>query len=99
LSVVPDKPGIGDRATVPTDKPRDLKRPLEIQPDTTSPEKLRKLNQVPSSTKPGEEVPEIMRPPKVIVPLSDVVLEELMPVIHTTIIDAGVPMASVRNHF
>ncbi len=99
LSVLPDKPGVDDRAFVPTDKFRNLerpegqaRRPLEIVPD-----KFRKLNQVPPSTKTGEgEVPEEMRPPRVIVPLSDCDLEELMPVLLTATIDAGVPIASVR---
>jgi hypothetical protein len=108
LSVSPDKPGVDDRAFVPTDKFRNLehpegqaKRPLEIIPGVDvqpyiSPEKFRKLNEVPSSTKPEEEVPEAKRPPRVIVPLTNCALEELMPVILTTTIDAGVPMASVK---
>ncbi len=107
LSVLPDKPGVDDRAFVPTDKFRNLEhpegqpRPLEIIPGVDiqpfiSPDKFRNLDHVPSSTRPGEEeIPEEKRPPRVIVPLSDYVLEELMPVIFTTNIDAGVPMASV----
>ena len=107
LSVQPDRPGVDDRAFVPKDKFRDLdhpegrRRPLEIVPGVdiqpfVSPDKFRNLDHVPSSTRLEEEVPEAMRPPRVIVPLSDTELEELMPVILTTIIDAGVPMAIVR---
>jgi hypothetical protein len=109
LSVVPDKPRVEDQAVVPPGKLRNAgppqgqaKRPLEIVPSAAdqplvSPNKLRKLNQVPPSTRPEEgQVPEAMRPPRVIVPLSDCVLEELMPVLLTATIDAGVPMASVR---
>ena len=104
LSVVPDKPGVDDRAFVPTDKFRNLdhpqgqRRPLEILPGVgDQPDKHRKLNPLSPLTKPGEgEVPEEMRPPRVIVPLKDSDLEELMPVILTATIDAGVPMATVR---
>ncbi len=112
MKVIPDKPGVDDRAFVPTDKFRNLerpeeqaRRPLEIIPGVDiqpfiSPDKFRNLDHVPPSTKPGEEeIPEEKRPPRVIVPLSDYVLEELMPVILTTTIDAGVPMASVRFIF
>ncbi len=111
LSVLPDKPGVDDRAFIPTDKFRNLehpqgpeRRPLEIIPGVdiqpfVSPDKFRNLDHVPPSTRPAEgEIPEEKRPPRVIVPLSDCVLEELMPVILTTTIDAGVPMASVRFH-
>jgi hypothetical protein len=106
LSVSPDKQGVDDRAFVPKDKFRNLehpqgRRPLEIIPGVDvqpfiSPDKFRKLNEVPSSIKPEEEVPEAKRPPRVIVPLTNCALEELMPVILTTTIDAGVPMASVK---
>jgi hypothetical protein len=108
---VPDKPGVDDRAFLPTDKFRNLeapqsqaKRPLEIVPGVDiqpfiSPDKFRKLDHVPSSTKPEGEVPEEKRPPRVIKPLTDTVLEELMPVILTTTIDAGVPMATVSFRF
>ncbi len=111
LNISPGKPGVDDRPFVPTDKFRNLerpegqaKRPLEIIPSAPDqpfgpPDKLRKLNEVPSSIRPGEEAPEEKRAPRVIVPLSDSVIEELMPVILTTKIDAGVPMATVRNHF
>jgi hypothetical protein len=86
LSVVPDKPGVDDRAFVPTDKFRNLeqpkgqRRPLEILPGV-------------------EEVSEEKRPPRVLVPLKDSDLEELMPVILTTKIDAGSPMSTVRIYF
>ncbi|CAF2102857.1 unnamed protein product, partial [Rotaria magnacalcarata] len=105
LSVQPDKPGVDDRAFVPQDKFRDLehpqgkgRRPLEIIPgvDTqpfVSPDKFRNLDHIPTLMKP-EDIPlEASRPPRVIVPLSNCELEELMPVILTTTIDAGVPMA------
>ena len=109
LSVAPDDKGVDDRGFVPTDKFRNLEhpegppRPLQIVPgvDTQpfiSPDKFRKLNQVLPSTKPEEaQVPEDKRPPRVIVPLKDTVIEELMPILLTATIDAGVPMASVRD--
>ncbi len=109
LSVLPDKPGVDDRAFVPTDKFRNLerpegqaRRPLEIVPGVdiqsfVSPDKFRNLDHVPPSTRPGEEeIPEEKRPPRVIQPLSNSDLEELMPVLLTTTIDAGAPMATVR---
>ncbi len=106
LSVSPDKQGVDDRAFIPKDKFRNLdhpqgRRPLEIVPGVDiqpfiSPDKFRKLNEIPTSTKPEAEIPEAKRPPRVIVPLTDSALEELMPVILTTTIDAGVPMASVK---
>jgi hypothetical protein len=112
LSVLPDKRGVDDRAFVPTDKFRNLerpqgqeRRPLEIVPGVDvqpfiSPDKFRNLDQVSPLTRTQEgKVPEAMRPPRVIVPLSDSDLEELMPVILTTTIDAGVPMATVSIHF
>jgi hypothetical protein len=65
-----------------------------------TPEKFGKLKPVPPSTKAGEEeVPEEKRPPRVIETLGDVVIEELMPVILTTKIDAGVPIARVSIRF
>ncbi|CAF4634258.1 unnamed protein product, partial [Rotaria magnacalcarata] len=102
LSVQPDKPGVDDRAFVPEDKFRNLeqgRRPLEIIPgiDTqpfVSPDKFRNLDHIPTSIKP-EDVPlEARRPPRVITPLSNCELEELMPVLLTTTIDAGIPMAT-----
>ena len=109
LSVVPDKPGVDDRPFLPTDKFRDLerpqgRRPLEIVPGVdiqpfVPPEKFRNLEHVPPYSKPEEgEVPEAKRPPRVIVPLNDCELEELMPVILTATVDAGVPMATVSRH-
>ena len=109
LDVSPDKPGVDERPFVPTDKFRSLeqpqgqaKRPLEIIPGVdnesfTSPEKFRKLNEVPTSTKPEEqEVPEAKRAPRVIKPLTNATtVEELMPVLLTTTVDAGSPMATV----
>jgi hypothetical protein len=55
-----------------------------------------KLKPIPTGTKPGEESKEPKRPPKVIVPLVDTDMEEQMPIIFVTTIDAGVPMATVR---
>ena len=103
LSVLPDAPGVDDRPFVPTDKFSDLenpdargKRPIAINPAADlSPEKLRNLKPIPTGTTPQEEVVEPMRPPSVIVPLADTVLEEQMPVVFTTTIDAGSPMATV----
>ncbi len=108
VDLLPEKPGVEDQATVPPGKLRNVpspdektKRPINIVPGTpgqplVSPAELRKLKPTPSSTQPEEEVPEAMRPPLVIVPLADTVIEELMPIVLTTKIDAGVPMASVR---
>ncbi|CAF3405101.1 unnamed protein product [Rotaria sp. Silwood1] len=111
LSILPDKPGVDERPFIPQDKFRDLdhpegkgRRPLEIIPGVdiqpfVPPEKFHKLDHVPPMTKPEQEVaPEAMRPPRVIVPLNDCILEELMPVILTATIDAGVPMASFTWH-
>ncbi len=96
---------------MPTDKFRNLerpqgpdRRPLEIVPGVdnqpfVSPDKFNKLNQVPPMARTEEgEVLEEKRPPRVIQPLSNVDLEELMPVLLTTTIDAGSPMATVRVH-
>ncbi|CAF3840080.1 unnamed protein product, partial [Adineta steineri] len=108
LSIIPEKPpGADDHAKVPTDKNRiknqpegQTPRPLKLIPPTqlplsNSPDKLRKLNHVSPTAKPEKaEAPEKIRPPRVIVPLSDTDLEELMPVLLTAKIDAGVPMAS-----
>lgn len=110
LTVSPDKKGVDDRPFLPTEKFRNLerpegqaKRPLEIVPGVDvqpfiSPEKFRKLNEIPGKTKPEQETPEPKRPPRVLVPLADCTLEEMMPVLFATTIDAGVPMASVRIH-
>ncbi len=98
LSIIPEKPGVEDRAVVPTDKLRNLERPVGAAPRPLeiTPDKFGKLKPVPPSTKTGEgEVVQAMRPPRVIVPLSDSDLEELMPVLLTATIDAGVPTASV----
>jgi hypothetical protein len=82
LKIIPDKGGDEDRASVPSSKrPRGQeRRPLEVAP---SPKQLKKVSQE-------------MRPPRVLVPLSDSDVEESMPVILTTKIDAGEPKASVR---
>jgi hypothetical protein len=112
VGLLPEKPGVEDQAVVPPGKLRNVpspdektKRPINIVPGSPgqpvpSPAELRKLKPIPSSTQPEEEVPEALRPPRVIVPLTDTVIEELMPIVLTTKIDAGVPMASVRAfHF
>jgi hypothetical protein len=85
LNVIPDKRRDEDRATVPSSKRprREERRPVEIVP---SPEELNK-------------VPQDMRPPLVLVPLSDSDVEESMPVILTTKVDAGEPTAKVRIQF
>ncbi|CAF4147161.1 unnamed protein product, partial [Rotaria sp. Silwood2] len=106
LSVLPDKTRVDDRAFIPQDKFRNLdapegkgRRPLEIIPGVdvqpfVSPEKFRKLDHVEPSERPERELQEPKRAPRVIAPLSNCDLEELMPVLLTTTIDAGVPMAS-----
>jgi hypothetical protein len=110
LSVIPDERGVDERPFVPTDKFRNLeqpqgqvRRPLEIIPGVdvqpfVSPDKFRKLDHVTPSTRPEEEeIPEEKRPPRIIEKIGDVVIEELMPVLLTTTIDAGSPMAAVRD--
>ncbi|CAF4355537.1 unnamed protein product, partial [Rotaria sordida] len=91
---------------VPQDKFRNLehpeakgRRPLEIIPGVdiqpfVPPEKFLKLDHVPPSERPERELAEPKRAPRVISPLTNCELEELMPVLLTTTIDAGVPMAS-----
>ena len=109
LSVMPDKPGVDDRPFVPTDKFRNLEnpegkgpRPLEIIPGVDaqpfiSPEKFNNLKPIPTGTRPEDQVVEPKRPPRIIVPLADCDLEEQMPVVFTTTIDAGSPMATVSH--
>ncbi|CAF4689160.1 unnamed protein product, partial [Rotaria sp. Silwood2] len=106
VNVVPDKPGVDDRAFVPQDKFRNLdapegkgRRPLEIIPGVdiqpfVPPEKFRKLDHVEPVERPERESLEPKRAPRVIAPLNNCELEELFPVLLTTTIDAGVPMAS-----
>ena len=108
VGLLPEQPGKPDQAPVPPGKMRNLKtpegqgkRPLEIVPGAPgqpipTPEQLRGLKPIPTEAKPEDEVPEAKRPPRVIVPLSDGVVEEDMPIVLTTKIDAGVPMATVR---
>jgi hypothetical protein len=112
VGLLPDKPpGVEDQAVVPPGKLRNVpspddktKKPINIvpgspgQPVPTSAE-LRKLKPIPATTLPEEEVPEALRPPRVIIPLTDTVIEELMPIVLTTKIDAGVPIASVSVFF
>ncbi len=85
---MPDKPGVDDRAFVPTDKFRNLEHPQG--------QARRPLEIVPAE---GATVVEGQRPPRVLIPLSDGDIEELMPVILTTTIDSGAPMATVRVDF
>jgi hypothetical protein len=108
VDLLPEKPGVEDQAPVPPGTLRNLKtpegpgkQPLQIVPTAPGqpvipPEQLRKLKPTPTSTKPVEEAPIPMRPPRVIVPLTDSVIEELMPIVLTTKIDAGVPLATVN---
>ena len=107
IGLLPDQTAPADEATVPPGKLRNKpkpeekgKRPIEIVPGTPgqpvpTPEELRKLKPTPTDVQPEDETPEAMRPPKVIVPLKDTVIEEMMPIVLATTIDAGVPMASV----
>lgn len=107
VGLIPEKPADEDQGVVPPGKLRNTgspddkgKRPLDIKPGSPgqpvpTPAELRKLRPIPATEQPEEETPEAMRPPKVIVPLSDVVIEELMPIVLVTTIDAGVPMATV----
>jgi hypothetical protein len=98
LSVLPDKPGVEDQANVPgqgVKRPRGQeRRPLEVIP---TPDQLK---QVPPFARTEEgAVQEEVRPPRVLVPLKDSSIEESMPAILTSKIDAGSPMGSVRFHF
>lgn len=111
IGLLPEKPGVQDQAPVPPGKMRNLKspegsgkKPLEIVPGAPgqpvfTPEQQRGLKPIPSTTKPEEEAPDAKRPPRIIIPLSDSVVEEQMPIVLTTTIDAGVPMATVRYPF
>ena len=70
------------------------RRGVDNQP-FIEPERFLNLRPIPPKMKPEDELKEPKRPPKVIVPLADTDMEEQMPVIFTTTIDAGVPMATV----
>lgn len=108
VSLIPDKSPADDQATVPPGTLRNKptpddqgKRPINIVPGSPgqpvlSPAELKKLNPIPSSTQPEEQQPATLRAPKVIVPLADTVIEESLPIVFTTTIDAGVPMATVN---
>lgn len=72
------------------------RRGVDNQP-FIEPEKFLNLKPIPSKTQPEDENAALMRPPKVIVPLVDSALEEMMPVILTATVDAGVPMATVGH--
>ena len=71
------------------------RRGVDSQP-FIEPEKFLNLKPIPTKENLEEELKQPKRPPKVIVPLSDADMEEQMPVIFTTTIDAGIPMATVR---
>ena len=72
---------------------------LTVIPEETSPEEeeeKRPMKIVPGvDVQPTKEAPGAKRAPKVVVPLKDTTVEELMPVIFSTTIDAGAPMATV----
>ena len=72
------------------------RRGVDSQP-FIEPERFLNLKPIPTSTRPEDELKEPKRAPKVIVPLADTEMEEQMPVIFTTTIDAGFPMATVRR--
>ena len=98
LNVVPEQPSIDDRPNVPgqgVKRPREQeKRPLEVIP---TPDQLK---QVPPFARTEEGVvQDEVRPPRVLAPLKDSSVEESMPVILTTKIDAGSPMGTVRFQF
>ena len=94
LNVVPEKPSADDRGFVPEDKFRNLeqprrptRRPLQIVPGVDI--------QPLAGTEEGDMVTEEQRPPRVIVPLSAGDVEESMPILLTTKIDAGAPFSTV----
>jgi hypothetical protein len=70
------------------------RRGVDSQP-FIEPERFLNLKPIPTTTRPEDEVNEPKRPPRVIVPLLDTDMEEQMPVIFITTIDAGMPMATV----
>ena len=74
------------------------RRGVDNQP-AVGPEKYLNLRPIPTKAGPEEQNADLMRPPKVIVPLVDSVLEEMMPVILTATVDAGIPMATVSDAF
>ena len=72
------------------------RRGVDSQP-FIEPERFLNLKPIPPKEIAEKELKEPKRPPKVIVPLANVDMEEQMPVIFTTTIDAGVPMATVSR--
>jgi len=69
---------------------------LTIAPQKPTEEDQKPLNIVPGvDVQPSKEAPGAKRAPKVVVPLKDTVIEEQMPVILSSTIDAGAPMATV----
>lgn len=108
LNVVPDRPGVDDRSFIPKDRfhaldnPDEKKRLIHVAPGVDTqpfiePERFLNLRPIPPKERPEVELKEPKRPPKVIVPLANIDMEEQMPVIFTTTIDAGVPMATVSD--
>ena len=101
INVVPEKPGVDDRPIAPTDKlsklerPREQeRRPLEVVP---TPDQLKRVS--PFARTEEGVVQEEVRPPRVLAPLKDSTVEESMPIILTTKIDAGSPLGTVRIYF
>jgi hypothetical protein len=83
------KDSTGGSLSVKLDQPRaEDKRPQEQE---------RRPVEIISSPDQSDEVPQEMRPPRVTVPLKDSDVEESMPVILTTKIEAGQPTALVRT--
>jgi hypothetical protein len=83
------KDSTGGSLSVKPDQPRaEDKRPQEQE---------RRPVEIISSPDQSDEVPQEMRPPRVTVPLKDSDVEESMPVILTTKIEAGQPTALVRT--
>ena len=71
----------GGSLTVIPEQPEEEKRLMKIVPGV--------------DVQPGKEAPGAKRAPRVVVPLKDSTVEESMPVIFTTTIDSGAPMATV----
>jgi hypothetical protein len=73
------------------------RRGVDSQP-SVGPDRFLNLKPIPATTRPEDETAEVMRPPRVVVPLNDCDLEEQMPVIFIATIDPGAPMATVRSY-
>mgnify|MGYP002384226983 CR=1 FL=1 len=69
---------------------------VTVAPEKPTEENKKPLNIVPGvDIQPPAETPGAKRPPKVLVPLKDTVIEEEMPIILSSTIDAGSPMSTV----